>query len=361
MPQKRYSRRRRRSPYLFMLLAALLLLGLVIIGANALNTWDTYRAEMAVTPVPTATVVPITVTADPGRPTATPAPPTPTPAPTATPSYVAYGSKGEMVKQLQTRLQELGYYTGAIDGDFGSGTQRAVEVFQKQNGLDADGIAGQKTLTQLYSDEAKPISYYNTLNSDQPILVNKWNPLPDDFEPADLVTVKDLAGDLLLYDDEKFQGVREAVEALIQMIQAAQADGITPWKLGGAYRTIADQKRIFNNRVNNYMNNDGLTKAEATSRTRLTVADPGCSEHHTGLAFDLNVPGAYFVDTAQYIWLKQHCWDYGFIMRYTDEKEDLTGIIGEEWHVRYVGLEHAKKIQELGYCLEEYIDYLNQQ
>ena len=48
-------------------------------------------------------------------------------------------------------------------------------------------------------------------------------------------------------------------------------------------------------------------------------------------------------------------------MRYTDEKEDITGIIGEEWHVRYVGLEHAKKIQELGYCLEEYIDWLNQQ
>ena len=106
---------------------------------------------------------------------------------------------------------------------------------------------------------------------------------------------------------------------------------------------------------------EALTKAQATSRTRLAVADPGCSEHHTGLAFDLNVPGRYFVDTAQYIWLKQHCWDYGFIMRYTDEKEDITGIIGEEWHVRYVGLDHAKKIQELGYCLEEYIDWLNQQ
>ena len=367
MPQNRSSRRRRGSPYLFMLLAALLLLGLVIIGAHALNTWDTYRAESAVTPVPTATVAPISVTADPDRPLTASAAPAPTAvshtaAPAPTPGNLAKGSKGEPVERLQTRLQELGYYTGAIDGDFGGGTQRAVEVFQRQNGLDADGIAGQKTLAALYSDAAKPISFYDTLNTDQPILVNKWHPLPDDFEPADLVTVKDLAGDLLLYDDEKFQGVREAVEALIDMIRAAEADGVTPWKVGGAYRTIADQKRIFNNRVNQYMNGEeALTKAQATSRTRLTVADPGCSEHHTGLAFDLNVPGRYFVDTAQYIWLKQHCWDYGFIMRYTDEKEDITGIIGEEWHVRYVGLDHAKKIQELGYCLEEYIDWLNQQ
>ncbi len=342
MPQNHSSGR--RSPYLFMILAAVLCLGLVIVGAQALNTWDAYKAEAAVTPEPTATVAPITLTPDPAlvtpspAPTATPDAAPDTPAVTATPGNLGYGSKGDAVAQLQTRLKELGYYNGAIDGDFGSGTQRAVEIFQKQNGLDADGIVGQKTMAVLYSDDAKPITYYDTLNGDVPILVNKWNPLPDDFEPADLVTVKEYAGDLLLYDDESFQGVREAVLALIDMIRDAVADGISPWKLGGAYRTIADQKRIFNNRVNNYMSNEGLTKSEATSRTRLIVADPGCSEHHTGLAFDLNVPGAYFVDTAQYIWLKKHCWDYGFIMRYTDDKDDITGISGEEWHVRYVGV-----------------------
>ena len=368
MPQNRSSgRRRRRSPYLFIALTVLLLLGAALAGAQAMDTWDTYRSEAAVTPVPTPTVIPISVTADPNQAAPTPAAAAAaavpaTPAPKAASANLSSGSKGQPVIQLQTRLQELGYYSGKIDGDFGSGTKRAVEVFQKQNGLDADGIAGQKTLSLLYSDQAKSISYYDTLNDDQPILVNKWHPLPDDFEPADLVTVKDLAGSLLLYDDEKFQGVREAVEALIEMIRAAQADGVMTWKLGGAYRTIADQKRIFDNRVKNYMNGEeALTRAQATARTRLTVADPGCSEHHTGLAFDLNVPGAYFVDTAQYLWLKQHCWDYGFIMRYTDEKEDLTGIIGEEWHVRYVGLEHAKAIQEMDFCLEEYIDYLNEQ
>ena len=175
------------------------------------------------------------------------------------------------------------------------------------------------------------------------------------------VTVKDIAGDKLLYDDNSFQGVRTAVEALVRMIGDAEDQGYTPWKLGGAYRTIANQKSIFDRRVNTYMTEEGLTRAQAQARTRLTVADPGCSEHHTGLAFDLNVPGEFFVDTAQYLWLKKNCWDYGFIMRYTDDKEDKTGIIGEEWHIRYVGVEHAKRIQELGYCLEEYVELLNGQ
>jgi len=191
--------------------------------------------------------------------------------------------------------------------------------------------------------------------------VNAWNPLPEGFEPANLVRVKDVAGSLMTYEKDSIQGVREAVEALTRMLQDAVNQGCKPWKLREAYRTIADQKRIFNNRVNQYMNENGLTRSQATSRTRQSVADPGCSEHHTGLAFDMNVPGQAFGDTAQYLWLKTHCWDYGFIMRYTDDKDDITGITGEEWHIRYVGVEHSKKMQELDYCLEEYIEWLQQQ
>ena len=104
-----------------------------------------------------------------------------------------------------------------------------------------------------------------------------------------------------------------------------------------------------------------MSRAKAISATRQQVADPGCSEHHTGLAFDLNVPGAYFADTAQYQWLSEHCWEYGFIMRYTDDKQDITGILGEEWHVRYVGVQHSMTIRQMGYCLEEYVDYLEKQ
>lgn len=366
MPQRNASGRRpRKSPYLFMALAVILLVAGIVIGSRTLNAWDAYRAYAAVTPAPTPSVRPISVTQAPGFTAVPQVTATPTPEPTQPP--LGSGSSGDRVTEMQKRLQELGYYQGKLDGQFGSGTRAAVKAFQRQNGLDADGVAGPKTLTALYSEKAKAFvptptpKTYDTLVGDIPLLVNKWNKLADDFEPAGLVTVKEQAGDLLLYDDNKFQGVGEAVDALINMIRDAKKDGVTPWKLGGAYRTIQDQRRIFNNRVEKYLkDNPDATRSTAISHTRLTVADPGCSEHHTGLAFDLNVPGAYFVDTAQYVWLEEHCWDYGFIMRYTDEKEEKTGIIGEEWHIRYVGLEHARRIHEMNMCLEEYVEYLNQ-
>ena len=358
----------KQSPYLFIVLFALLLVGIIVFGAKSVNQWNAYAVAAAVTPTPSATVRPVSVTQAPGFATRTPAP-TAVPEITPTPGPLASGAKGDRVTQLQQRLKELGYYSSAVDGQFGSGTKSAVRAFQKQHGLDDDGIAGEKTLAVLYSDRARsyeptptPPPATDLMSRSIPLLVNKWHKLPDDFAPANLVTVKDVAGDLLLYDDNQFQGVREAVDALVQLIRAAKADGVTPWKLGGAYRTIKNQQRIFDNRVEKYLKeHDGATRKQAIANTRLTVADPGCSEHHTGLAFDLNVPGAFFVDTAQYLWLKQHCWDYGFIMRYTDEKEDLTGIIGEEWHIRYVGVDHARRIRDLDYCLEEYVEYLENQ
>ncbi len=372
MPNSNGRKKRGGSPYLFIAAVLALLIGIAVFGIQALNeraAADSERKQLF-TPAPSPTVSGVSVTPAPGFSTYTPAPtatPAPTPAPEIDATVLKVGSKGDEVSRLQARLQELGYYAGKVDGDYGSGTRQAVIVFQKQHGLAADGAAGPKTLAVLYSDQAQMIvttpmpTGLDTLAGDIPLLVNKWNVLPEDYFPADLVRIKDLAGDLLLYDDESFMGVRTAVEALIRMIGDAKQDGVDPWKVGGAYRTIADQKKIFNRRVNKYMNDDGLSRSKAESRTRLTVADPGASEHHTGLAFDLNVPGATFSDTAQYVWLKQHCWDYGFIMRYTDEKEDLTGIIGEEWHVRYVGVEHAKKIQELDLCLEEYVELLKKQ
>ena len=85
------------------------------------------------------------------------------------------------------------------------------------------------------------------------------------------------------------------------------------------------------------------------------MADPGASEHHTGLAFDITVAGTIFKGTEQQIWLHKHCWDYGFIIRYQEDKEDITGVTYESWHYRYVGVEHAKIIMKEGLCLEEYL------
>lgn len=361
MNKGKQTRRRRRSPYLFILLTAVLLILLIIFSLRAMNSWDQYEKEAAITPVPTPTVRSVSVTPNLSLVTYTPAP-------TATPAYLTNGSEGEMVLKLQERLQELGYYTAGLDGQYGNGTRKAVKIFQKQHGLSDDGVAGQQTMSVLYSDKAQRIVItptpepFEVTDESLLILVNADNKLDENYVPGDLVRVKDIGGDNMLYADNDVKGIKIAVEALNEMVTAAKADGIGPWKVREGYRTIEYQQRIMDNRVESILESyPEYSRGQALSAAKLTVADPGCSEHHTGLAFDLNAnnPDLAFVDTAQYVWLNKNCWDYGFIMRYTDEKQDITGIMGEEWHVRYVGKEHSIRMRDMDMCLEEYIDWLN--
>lgn len=293
----------------------------------------------------------------------------PTPTPSATPAMLSSGSSGDEVKALQSRLQQLGFYSGVLDGDYGKGTRAAVKLFQAQHGLDDDGIAGQKTLEMLYSNDAQPMLVTPTpaavqvLAGSQPLLVNRQHPVASDFAPADLVNLSEYCDSSLVkikYDGT--QGVREAADALIRMLEAAKADGITSWQVSAAYRSYADQQRIFNNKVKSFQNNNpDWSLSRCRSAASVTVADPGASEHHTGLAFDMTVPNtSMFLGTKQCAWLHQHCWEYGFILRYTDEKQQITGFAGEAWHIRYVGTEHSLAMQQSGQCLEEYLGEVQQ-
>ena len=293
----------------------------------------------------------------------------PTPTPSATPAMLSSGSSGDEVKAQQSRLQQLGCYSGVLDGDYGKGTRAAVKLFQAQHGLDDDGIAGQKTLEMLYSNDAQPMLVTPTpaavqvLAGSQPLLVNRQHPVASDFAPADLVNLSEYCDSSLVkikYDGT--QGVREAADALLRMLEAAKADGITNWQVSAAYRSYADQQRIFDNKVKSFQNNNpDWSLSRCRSAASVTVADPGASEHHTGLAFDMTVPNtSMFLGTPQCAWLHEHCWEYGFILRYTDEKQQITGFAGEAWHIRYVGTEHSLAMQQSGQCLEEYLGEVQQ-
>lgn len=105
------------------------------------------------------------------------------------------------------------------------------------------------------------------------------------------------------------------------------------------------------------------TQRNGLSHARQYVAPPGCSEHHTGLAADFSLyfadgTSADFTGEGEYAWIRDNCPRYGLILRYPEEKDTVTGIAYEPWHFRYVGIPHAEKMAELGFCLEEYIDYL---
>ena len=290
----------------------------------------------------------------------------PTPTPSATPAMLSSGSSGDEVKALQSRLQQLGFYSGVLDGDYGKGTRAAVKLFQAQHGLDDDGIAGQKTLEMLYSNDAQPMLVTPTpaavqvLAGSQPLLVNRQHPVTSDFAPADLVNLSEYCDSSLVkikYDGT--QGVREAADALLRMLEAAKADGITNWQVSAAYRSYADQQRIFDNKVKSFQNNNpDWSLSRCRSAASVTVADPGASEHHTGLAVDFNDVEDDFRETEAYTWLQEHAAEYGFVERYPKGKENITGIDYEPWHYRYVGKEHAQRMNELNMCLEEYVAFL---
>ncbi len=283
----------------------------------------------------------------------------PTPTPSPTPAMLQKGDKGGSVTALQERLKELGFYTTSVDGDFGGGTTEAVRLFQSQHGLDVDGIAAEKTLALLYSDQAKQVVATPTPDpASLPMLVNKENLVTDNYKPGSLVNLRNtLPSSLVMVKGSDIQGDKAAVQALQTMLEAAKADGVTGFQVSAGYRSVKYQKQLFDKQVDEYLS-DGRSKASAISATRLTVADPGASEHHTGLAFDMTVSGTIFKGTEQQIWLHKHCWEYGFIIRYQEDKEKITGIIAECWHIRYVGVQHSIPMRDKNLCLEEYIQLM---
>ena len=285
--------------------------------------------------------------------------PEPTAVPTPTPDTTS-------IRAIQQRLADLGYYTGTVDGLSGPGTKKAITLFQQQHGLTADGVYGPATAAVLFSDEAHPIQTTPTpdpnaipglMANGYPILVNDDNYIPDSYETVYLVNLRDYCdSDIVTVKGSEILGEKVAVDAMQVMFEAARADGMKGWQVNAGYRSIAYQQELFDERVYAYRQ-EGYSGTQARAKVRQTVADPGASEHHTGLAFDVAISGeASFGATKQSVWLAQHCWEYGFILRYPSDKTAITGISYEPWHIRYVGTVHSLIMRDENLCLEEYIE-----
>lgn len=172
------------------------------------------------------------------------------------------------------------------------------------------------------------------------VLVNFWNPVPDDYV-SDLVEFR--WG--FLVD----AGCRDAMEA---MIAACNAAGYY-CGVNSVYRSYEFQNSIWSGQVERYIER-GYSREEAENITNQSIAVPGTSEHQLGLAVDVAC------GSDAYAWLAAHSWEYGFILRYPYGKTELTGILYEPWHFRYVGVELAFELYELGLCMEEYMDMLTE-
>jgi len=184
-------------------------------------------------------------------------------------------------------------------------------------------------------------------NDELLILVNRWHPLDSDYAP-ELTSLSDGT-----------QVDKRCAQELMTMLEDCNNAGFSPY-ICSAYRTIAKQQELYDNKVQRLIN-DGWPEHLAEERAATEVARPGTSEHHLGLAFDIIDSGYTVLDeeqenTSTQRWLIENSWKYGFILRYPEGKSEITGIIYEPWHYRYVGREAAAAIHESGLCLEEYLE-----
>ena len=194
-------------------------------------------------------------------------------------------------------------------------------------------------------------TYYFTPHGIHIVLVNPWNFVPDYYDP-ELVTV-----------ETYYTVAKECSEALVKMLEACRADGFRP-VVCSAYRSLGTQQMLYANKIAT-MIEEGHSKASAHANAGKYVAVPGTSEHQLGLALDIVDSSSNALDDSQantpaQKWLMEHCYEYGFILRFPPDKMDITGIVWEPWHYRYVGVEVALEIRDLGITLEEYLGAVNE-
>lgn len=176
-------------------------------------------------------------------------------------------------------------------------------------------------------------------------LVNYENELPEGYE-IELSNI-----------DRTRQFDSRAIGELNRMLKDIKKSGINSVWVQSAYRSVEYQTEVFNQKVDTYIK-QGLSREEAENLTMQTINRPGTSEHNLGISVDFNYVDYNFDKTEGFKWLQENAENYGFILRYKKEKEEITKVDYEPWHWRYVGSEHAKKMNELDMCLEEYIEYL---
>jgi len=179
-------------------------------------------------------------------------------------------------------------------------------------------------------------------------LVNRDSALPSSHVPKNLVS----------YNGFFLQ--EAALSAYKQMTNAMSEDGINGLRLQSAYRAYSYQESIFQRRVREYAAK-GHSLRDATALAATSIHPPGSSEHQLGLALDVSIDGMLtqaFGETDAGKWLAENCHNYGFIIRYPREKTDITQIVYEPWHLRYVGVPHSKIMKNIGLTLEEYLIYI---
>lgn len=202
------------------------------------------------------------------------------------------------------------------------------------------------------------LAYDGPIGTSQ-MLVNKSYPFSSNTQAGDLVFLNQY---MSAVSDVRL--CQPAAEAMGKMVAAMQADGVQGLSGSSGYRSYDLQTTLYQRKVS-YYKNLGYGQTDAETYGGQVVAPPGASEHQTGLAIDVTANGTglteSFASTQAGQWLAEHSWEYGFILRYPQDRTEDTGYIYEPWHFRYVGLPHAEYIHKHNLILEEYVRQLQEE
>lgn len=296
----------------------------------------TLRPTSALTPKPTPTPVPTPTP----KPISTPAPtPTamPTPVPTATPTSAEIDT--ELREQFEVEIEEfknLAYYNNDFE-------DRYIDYK-----LDKPDYSWETVLT--YVNIGLDFPFYTNINTiSNPhslnVLVNKYNKLPNDFVPKNLVTLSST------YAVDTQRMTDKSRDAFIKMANDAQAEGLY-LKAVSTYRSISSQKSLWQKKIDS---------GRSVEDVDLWNARAGHSEHHLGTAVDIN--SIYYSDWnkgGKYyyvgLWLQENAHKYGFILRYPAGKKAIVGYEYEAWHYRYLGIELATEVKNSELTYDEYYE-----
>ena len=247
--------------------------------------------------------------------------------------------RAEEAAEGQTRGQPKAAAEGWMVG-------QARELAQGQTGGQQKGMSGAQVFKERGEMDAD--GGLKILPQDMwcLILTNAEYPVPEDYE----VELEAIPGTEQSVD-------KRIYEPLMAMIGDMKAQGLSPIVCSG-YRTLDKQEKLFNRKVLSFVK-AGHTKEESYNLARQTISIPGSGEHCLGLAVDFYTRRYHkleraFEDTPESKWLVEHAQDYGFVMRYGENKTDITGIQYEPWHYRYVGVEAAKYMKDNELSLEEF-------
>lgn len=225
-----------------------------------------------------------------------------------------------------------------------------LELDGEQYYLHPDGTAARGKI------EIDGRTYYFASNGTLIHLVNPWNTVPEDYVP-DLVPLSTAISDEGSYID------RSCYDWLVEMVADCNQYSGARVHIISAYRSNTDQYYNYQRKIN-YFREQGYSTEAAKVEAAYFVAVPGTSEHELGLAVDIIDTRLWTLSQKQenyagQKWLMENSWRYGFILRYPKDKIDVTGIIYEPWHYRYVGVEVATELFESGLTLEEYMENIS--